>query len=308
MKRFPYLSLLFLFFFALIWLTIGVSKVPELFSSAMAFPFEQIGAGLRALSLSGTIGNGLALALFGGLGCLPLLGLSRNWRERLWENAALCCLAGLLLFALFHMAEPARLLRRFPNATAEFLPMLRGFLGCGVWSAAVLWLVLRLLRLFRQGDTKTLLGYLKNALYGLGFLFTASAAILWGQALPAFPGGADGAVTFLTLAGQTLSYGLDIAVILAALDLLAAFTQPENGNVVPRAEELSRRCCLSLGVSAAFSFGLNLLYLLLSPTLLNISLSLNIPVVSIAFALLLLLFSRLIVENRRLREDNDLFI
>ena len=47
---------------------------------------------------------------------------------------------------------------------------------------------------------------------------------------------------------------------------------------------------------------------LFSRFLSNISVNVEIPVVSLAFILLILILSRLIVENRKLQSDNDLFI
>ena len=44
-----------------------------LFSTLIAFPFEQIGAGLRVLSLSGAVGNVVAILLY------MLLGLTPCW-------------------------------------------------------------------------------------------------------------------------------------------------------------------------------------------------------------------------------------
>ena len=42
-----------------------------LFSTLIAFPFEQIGAGLRILSLSGAVGNVIAIILYMLLGLIP---------------------------------------------------------------------------------------------------------------------------------------------------------------------------------------------------------------------------------------------
>ena len=43
------------------------------FSTLVAFPFEQIGAGLRVLSLSGGIGNGIAVVLYIVLSLIPIV-------------------------------------------------------------------------------------------------------------------------------------------------------------------------------------------------------------------------------------------
>lgn len=48
--------------------------------------------------------------------------------------------------------------------------------------------------------------------------------------------------------------------------------------------------------------------LMFSPSLSRIMTSLQIPVFSIAFTLFALLLTRIVVENRKLRDDNELFI
>ena len=50
-------------------------------ASLTAFPFAQIGLGLRWLSLSGAVGNGLAIGLYVLLGLIPLIALGVLWRR-----------------------------------------------------------------------------------------------------------------------------------------------------------------------------------------------------------------------------------
>ena len=58
-------------------------EVPGVFSGVAAFPFEQIGMGLRWLSLSGGIGNGAAIVLY------ILLSLFRAWSGLIWRKGVL---------------------------------------------------------------------------------------------------------------------------------------------------------------------------------------------------------------------------
>lgn len=66
-----------------------------LFSTLIAFPFEQIGAGLRVLSLSGAVGNVVAIILYILLGLIPagiwgFLHWRRNqnpWISCFWLSA-----------------------------------------------------------------------------------------------------------------------------------------------------------------------------------------------------------------------------
>lgn len=296
---------------ALVWLNEGA---PSVFSSALAFPLEPLGAGLRTLSLAGNLGNGLAFALYAALSLFPALLALRHKSERAFrgENIALCCISAFLFFALFGMANPSWLLSAFPYMEGDFLPVAKGIVGGALWSFLILWLVLRLVRMFQTGDTQALLRYLRAVLYALCLLFDAAIALSCASALrdslSASRQGMDGVMAVLRFLASALPYGLDIFVTLSLFPLFNAFLAGNEEDTAQHAGSLSRRCCLALCAVAAALAAFNGIQLLFSRFLTSVSVHVDIPIVSLAFLLLILLLSRLIVENRRLRSDNDLFI
>lgn len=301
-------------FAALMTLVLFVEELPAFFSSVMAFPFEQLGAGLRILALTGKPGNGVALALCAALSLLPVLLALRHKGKKVFlsENVVLCCIGVIVCITLFCMANPSRFLSAFPYMTAEILPIVKGIMGCTVWSFAVLWLVLRLVRLFRTGDTMRLFSYLRVALYALCVLFDAVIAISCGSALldnlSSTQQSMDGVMAVLRFIASALPYALDIVITFSLLTLLDAYVAKDKENTVRIAALLSHRCCLGLSITAVSTAVLNVLQLLLSRFLSDISVNVDIPVVSLAFLLLVLLLARFIVENQKLQNDNDLFI
>lgn len=312
MKRNHFLLLLGVFFLLLMALTVFSQQSPALLSSVMAFPMQPVAAGLRALSLTGALGNGAALALAVGLSLLPLLTLRQKGSTPA-ERLTICALSAVLFAALWLMAAPARLMALFaPLPPAQFLPIARSVLGGAVWAFAVLWLVLRLVRLFRTGTTPQLMSYLRAALVALCLLFTAAIALSCGGALvsglSAAQRGMDTTMALLRFAASALPYGLDIAITLSAFTLLAQFTSGDAAEITRAASLLSRRCCMALGLTAAATALLNLLQILFARFLSDVSVQVQLPIVSLAFLLLILLLARLVVENRRLQDDNDLFI
>lgn len=76
----------------------------------LSFPFKQIGMGLRALSLSGGVGNGAALAIYFILCLAPaaLLLLIRRKRRLMGEDALPALLSVLLFPVLYLMINPAK--------------------------------------------------------------------------------------------------------------------------------------------------------------------------------------------------------
>lgn len=284
------------------------------FSTALAFPFEQLGAGLAALSRLGAWGNGAAVALWLGLSVAPLAAFSGVWKERRAraEAVALVALAAVLAAGLYLLANPALLLRRFPAADERLLPMAKALIGGAIWSVAALFAVLRLLRLFLAGNRERLLGYARLLLEGLCLLFVAAVCLPLFQELlaqlRAAQAGADGLLAILRFAVAALPYGLDLAIALAGLDLLEALTQGGGEQAVSAGKRLSRLCCAALAAAMVACAGLNLLQLALAPWLSDIDLTVRLPLPSLAFALAALLLSRLLEENKRLQEDNELFI
>ncbi|MBQ9535903.1 MAG: hypothetical protein IJU78_08680 [Clostridia bacterium] len=286
---------------------------PAVFSSLMAFPFEQIAAGMKALGGQGRLGGGLAAALWAGVSALPLLPALRlpRGRETAWERAAWFALSGVLLFVLYRMAAPAALLTDAAQTAGDMLPVQRAVLGAAAWSGVLLCVLLRILRLFRGGDTERLFGYLRWALYALCAVFTAAAVISCGglsEALKNAQMPADGVFAALRFLTGALPYVLDIAVTFAALELLDAAGDGEPSGVFAAAERLSGRCCAALGITVAATAGFNLLQVVFMRLLSQINTELSIPVVSIVFIIIMLLLARLLAENKRLRDDNDLFI
>lgn len=312
MKRKSFRILLGAVFAAIMALVLLADGFPTAFSSLMAFPLEQVGAALRALALTGRAGNGLAWTLCVALALLPILFALWGRKKYPGEIIVAACMSVAVLLALIGMANPSKLLSAFAQFGEEALPTVKGGVGCAVWSLAILWAIVRSVRRFREGDTDRLLRYLRIALRALCILFVAVIAISCGSTLlhgvSAAENSADRWMAAARFLVSALPYLFDIGITLSLLALLEAYVEKNEEATVRYADALSKRCCWALGVTAATGAAWNLLQLLLSRFLSDISIHVEIPVVSLVFSLLLLILSRLIVENRKLQNDNDLFI
>ena len=89
-----------------IGLFMGRSMLPGLYSQALAFPFWQIAQGLRVLSLSGRLGNALALFLLVAVSLVPLLPVRKGARG--WEDALLPVLTlGMMVSLILMQIRPS---------------------------------------------------------------------------------------------------------------------------------------------------------------------------------------------------------
>lgn len=288
----------------------------------LAFPFEQIGQMLRNLSLWSRLGNGVAMALWIGISLLPIVPVLKEQREkeRYVEHGLLILLAVVLLAVLYWMTNPALLYSWLPKVSgvldmdvSGLLAVVKVMLGVTVWSVAVCFIVFRLLRLFRNGEKEQLFVYLRRMLYGICTLFAGAIVLeVAGILIPglqAVQRPADGLFTVLRFTVAALPYMMDILITLSVVKLLDALLKSSHASAVTEAaHRASGLCCLALAVVTASVVVLNLLQLACMKYLSDVNVTAKIPVMSLVFVLAALLFSRLIEENKKLTEENEMFI
>ena len=228
------------------------------------------------------------------------------------ERIVLFLLSAVMMLALYGMVNPGLFCPMLLGAQKEFIPVIKATLGVTVWSVIVLYIILRLLRMFIGGDTNKLMQYLKVLLYILCTVFTADIFVACGSELIAYLMDAQetlavvlSVIKFLVLSAP---YAFDVVITISAIALLDVALSKEQTGIVESAAKLSQVCCIALGVTAASTAAFNVLQIVLMRHLSNMEVNADVPIISIAFTLGVLLASRLLVENKRLRDDNDLFI
>ena len=300
-------------------LTAFKASLGAIFSAAVAFPFEQIGLGLRALSLSCATGNVLAILLYGAICLIPAGALFFIRRKRsLAPEDALLPVASIVLFAVIYLMIN-------PGLIADSLGSIsvgKAILGGTVYSVLLAYFILRILRLFRAGGLDKLPRYLA-ALLGLlnvvfvYMIFGAGIAALIEDIATLQAGnsgyehllGASYVFAVLQYLVDALPYVFDILIVFAGIKLLGNMTTDRYSDAtVSAASRLSALCTKALSITVLAIASLNLLQLLFAKRLFSIHAALQIPLLSIAFVLAALLLSRLVAENKALKEDNDSII
>lgn len=321
--------------FCVIWQLAGLSGSIGM-TALSAFPFEQIGDGLRALSLSGTVGNVIAIILyilFCGLPFLALLIIHKK-RKVYLEDGLLAMLSTLMFFAMYFMINPGIM----GSALGGYFGAVGvGKLSLGVvlYSVLVGYVVLRALRRAFSADMNRLQNDFKVILYILGVYFVwAAFGISFGDlqaslrelaagntmnSVDAFSGtfgvGVTGSLglsrVFLVIryVVDILPYLLDVVIILTGLELVDALKEDRySEKVVLLAQKLAKWCGVTLAVAILSNLAFNLLQLIFADKLLVIDGVVQLPILSILFVLIVLLVARLLSENKALKDDNDLFV
>ena len=287
----------------------------------LAFPFAQIGRGLRALSLPsspGGAGNITALVLYAAFCLLPVLALAfiRNKRT---EDAFLPVISIALFVAMYHMINPglARMTTLTPPAAME-----QALMGGIVYSLIMVYGVMRVMRRFGSPTRQGLRHCIGIMLHLLNVLFVIAAfGVTLAQMLGAFetfgaantvPGQQLG-TTYVFLALQhiarALPYVFNIWVVFAVQRLLSAINAgPYSQEALTAAKNVSRVCVISLTASVLAVAGLNLFQLLFINRLYIVNSNFEFPVTSLLFVLGAMLLTRYIAESKQLKDENDRFV
>lgn len=286
--------------------------------SALQFPFGQIGTFLRFLSLSGVIGNLAAWLIYILLCAVPTvccLLLARR-KQAVKADGLLLLLTPILAVVLYKAINPYG---SFLAATSTGLQMVNGQYGAVVYITLIGWLILRTVGAFSSAEEGALYKALGIFLQLLGILFVMSAfGGCFGDALQSMEalraanqnsGSLYLTNLFIVLRCLTdaLPYLLNTVTVFIALELLSAFA--ENSEDTPRyAERLAHWCGTTLTCTVIAGICFHVAQMLFLSSLRHLDASIRFPVGSVAFLLICFIASRIIAENKALRDDNDLFI
>ena len=286
----------------------------------MAFPYMQIGMFLRWLSLSGTAGNVLAWIVYILLSLIPtaiwLAGKSRR---------SFLPLFSLLLFVFLYMTVNPAVLFQLTGASAELVTSSMLVASCALIldSLLVLYLVIRLLRYWKQLENRRLVRNLRYFFYAFGFvlvmiIFLQGPADFMKAAEQVRNGNtgittSDFTLTGLLLVLRTFAAYLptaaELLLSILAIHLLQAMEKDLYGEkTVQAAELLARVCAGSLVLILGFMVCCNLMNLLFQSGSYDSFFTVNIPLNYIGFSLILLLVSRNLSSGRELKQDYNLFI
>ena len=229
------------------------------------------------------------------------------------ENWLMVLLSGFLIPGIYGAVNPEWLAGVLGLPDGAFSAAMAS--GC-LNAILVAYIALRILRRTREGGRALLKGL--NAMLIAAMIALVAAAFLGVTAnvrdgfLNVAEGNTEGGLgmtcCMLILGGivDALPMLGDLWALDAALGLVSARMNGEYG--VSEAKRLARRSSRVIAATVLSRAALNLLAALTARWNRAISLNVNLPVESLLIALALMLAARGIAENKRLRDDNALFI
>lgn len=296
------------------------ASLPDLFSSLMAFPFEQIGKGLRELSLSGDSGNIIALVLYFLVSLIPVMVfIGFYWKKKVrLEDFLLLILSGVLFAALYYMVNPIKS-GMFFGSTPGFAAG-KAFLGGSVYSVLVAYIALKALRVFAGAQKEEVQKYLVFLLGFINTIFVFNVfGLIFGSYLETrkrfiegntYPGHFLSEV-FLVLQHlvSALPYLLSIFIVFHLMNFIDEMRKDRfSDEVLSQAKRLTKQSIGLIAFTVLSNMTIHLLQLMFISELREIHVTLVIPLLPLIFVLAVLLYTQLVKENRSLKEDNDLFI
>lgn len=304
------------------FLRMGFSRI---FSGIAAFPFEQVGWGLRKLSLSGGAGNAAAVVLYGIFSLIPALAwlFLRRRKKDLQVDFVLPGLSVLLFIMNYYMVNPGLLPSRVPG-TGKWM------LGCTFYSVLFGYLVIRMLAVYREVDSEKLQRGLRGLLWFLNVVFvyaifgkcleetllavrdlqgTDSGMLVEGVISEGEPVGAACLFLGLRYIVNILPYVFDMGIVFFAGRMLDALDRDRySDESIMLVKRLAGFCQTALSATVMANAVFNLLQCLFCGSLYNVNIVIQLPVLSIIFVLAVLLFSRYLHEEQKLKQEHDLII
>lgn len=280
----------------------------------LAWPFVAAGQGLRAMSLSGGAGNLAAIGLYVLMCLWPLtLKLGRKWKKEDW---LLVLGVGVMFYVMYGLINPGILPMTLGSEAGQVQ------LSFGIYSVVVSWGIIKLLLAGAQVRQEKIYSALRLFLMICAVEMVAVAVGMGWQNFRAAVEAAREANTwpgtnllptyvflFLNYAASAAEYVLDAAVMLCGAALLTELERDAYSEAcVAAADRVAMWCRRSLMITTLTTLILNLGQVFCAGWLHVTNVELRLPILSMAIAFGAMALTRLLVQGRELKEDNDLFI
>lgn len=297
------------------------------YASLIEFPLAQLGSILRSLSLSSQLGNIAAIILYISIGFLPLAYLAyRHYRKKKGLEDILLPILSLLLFMILYlMINPSLINRWFGPLTfpgVSLAGMGKSNLGGVFYSALAAYLILKAIRNIEQRDTDKLLDILAYLFYiamaigifsvfylGVGTLAMDIQALKDANTDPAIWLSPSYLFMILAFILENTPTLLLIYIFIVAIRLVEALRVDRySDEVIASSKKVFRLSKFALLFIMVGNLAFNLLQVICSKYLYNVTYKTLVPLNLLGLSLLMLLVGRYFSQSKQLHTDNQLFI
>ncbi len=298
MKFKKYLLFLLLEALGVIAVTKGMGVKTESVFDLLSFPLVKSADFLGTMSLSGSFGNAVAIAIYLLCCLIPVfVMLFRIKKQTFVKTDSLLVLVSAVLFAVVYLLiNPSEMGLHGYGEEASMVAF-------SFWSLLVGYLVLKFADTVKNAEGKRTEKLLSLVLKitGAVFVFALCSTELVKTEI--------GIVTLLSFANSILPSIFGVLIVIYCLDVLSEFTLDRySENTLRATEKLSSVCILALRVTVSVTALFSVLQLRFINELSKVNFSVEIPLLSFGFILLVLILSGFLKDSKELKEDNDSFI
>ncbi len=289
----------------------------------ITFPWAQLGAALRSLSLSGSDGNAAAWILFLLIGALPMAAAAILYlRHRSCKADLLLAALSLMLYvSIWFYTNPS-----YMDVSLSPLPMgeFSGYpLGAVLYGLLLTWILLRCTTRYEKAEYRKLMSGFRFLLYAYILVLAAGTLLQGGaqfvascQALGENNSGASDlelniSTFFLILQAviRLLPKMAELILLIMGSGFLRSFERAAfSQDTLTRLERLRTASGRLLALILISNAGIGILQLIFARFLLSSSHIIVFPLTEILVVLGIRMLSLLYLESKRLKEDNDMFI
>lgn len=266
-------------------------------ASILFMPLIFIADLLRKLSLSGEAGNIIAWAIYITISLLPsLLFLILFKKDKVYKaDYALILLTVFLFISLYYLINPIGI-TYVTKITVSSLFV----------AVLIAYIVLRILEDIKTADDTVILKYLRYFLYIIMAAFALGAYIGIIAALSSYK---DDLVNLLAGVFDAVCYLLGAYITKMLIDLFILYKKDKYHHDIPdilkKIFDLAFKTLIYIVIAQVL---IGVIYLLFSAFINDLNYVFGIPFIPLLFILVTLFVTKLIQENYRLKEDNDLMI
>ncbi len=287
-------------------LSIGFGQfTPQL----LAFPFGQLANGLRALSLSGDVGNITAIIIYIIISAIPMvIFVFRYRRGFIAVDLLLPVISATTAIGLYIMINPFLLWGGEMGESGIQNAMFGGV----IYSCIIAYVVLIGIKAAGAADVKSLAKGVCALLCLVAVSFVVAFAVKFDEVLSLIEGSGEINATAIIILGcivETLPYLLSLAVIANAIKLLLLLAENQHSDEgVTAASKLAKLCGKVLTITVITTAIFNVLQLVFVFVINHVDILVQIPISSMLITVTTLLFCKYIEKNKKLKDENEAFI
>lgn len=305
-----------------IFLCVVGGESSSVLGDILSFPFTQLGDAIRELSLSGSAGNIIAWCLYVMICFIPIaVGIVKFAKKRFKAEDSLLIVMGSMLFVImYYMINTSEFV--VSNGIAMDKEIKVAVLGATIYSIIAGYVILITVRKVRNADNTSLKKYLNIIFFVVNVVFVYA---IFGSGLKELLEGLDNLAMsnqgfenelLLTKIFMCARYVIDVILNLMSIYIVMSIQrfieeldfENVSDRAVQGAKKISRLCVWAVVMNVIMYIVHNVVQIILADMIHVIKSAINIPIVSVIVMLVFMIMAQFVLDAKKIKEENDMFI